>query len=97
MYWPITEEPLIYDNLSVKLLSEEKLLDTDILQRTISLNFNDTQTQVTQLHVRCWPDHSTPDLEIGYKMIEMLICYVDDFQTNFPENPIVVHCRYIKF
>jgi protein tyrosine phosphatase len=86
---------LLFEDFNVKTEAEDKLLDDHIIQRHIILEQGDIKREVTHLQVTCWPDHSAPDVDIGYKMIEMLVCFVDDYRQNYKDSPVTVHCRYI--
>ena len=94
MYWP-EENPIVFEKMTISVEGEFFLLDKSVVQRNIIIFNEETQTSetVTQLHVLCWPDHSIPEDETGYKAVELLISYVDDFRNNHPQAPVVVHCR----
>ena len=96
IYWPINSEcPIILNKFKIILENEEFILDKAVIQRNIVIiNEEENITyNVTQLHVVCWPDHSVPEEEAGYKAIDLIISFVDDFNNCFKDSPVVIHCR----
>lgn len=96
-YWPKNETtPLIFPQFKIIQESEVFILDNSVLQRNFIIEFyndiNKNKVHVSQLHVLCWPDHSVPEAEIGYKMIEVLISYVDEYRNIHNDKPVVTHC-----
>ncbi len=94
IYWP-EENPIIFEKMTLSVESEFFLLDKSVVQRNIIIFNEETQKSetVTLLHVVCWPDYSIPEDETGYKAIELLLTYVDDYRNCYPLAPVVVHCR----
>jgi protein tyrosine phosphatase len=95
-YWPKDQEsPLVFAKFKVHFESEDYILDNAVIQRNFIIfdEGNNTKANITQLHVVCWPDHSAPTEELGFKMIELLLSYVDDYRASYVDSPIVVHCR----
>ena len=94
-YWPINKDsPLIYQNFKIIFESEEEILENAIINRNFTIEFNDIRISITHLQIICWPDHNIPEQEIGYKSIELISSYIDDFRLNDFVSPIVIHCRY---
>jgi len=95
-YWPDNfETPFVFENFKVILECEEDILNSAVTQRIFCLHDeeNDTKYSITQLHVYCWPDHSVPEKEIGFKMIELLFSFIDEFRVCYQNSPVLVHCR----
>jgi protein tyrosine phosphatase len=98
MYWPKkTDTPLVFETFKIHLESEDYILENAVIQRNFLIhNERDNTTyNITQLHIVCWCDHSAPEEELGYKMIDLVLSYVEDFRTAYKDSPVVVHCRYL--
>lgn len=96
MYWPKdTGSPIIFEKFRVVLESQVFILDDAVMQRNIIVidEENNKEFTVTQLHATRWPDHSVPEEEIGFKMVDLLLTYIDDFKTCYSKAPILIHCR----
>ncbi len=94
-YWPEeNNQNNNYQNFDVHLENEFPILDKAVIQRNfiITNKLDGTILNCTQLHVICWPDHSYPEEEIGYKAIDLVISYIDDI-LNESLSHIIVHCR----
>lgn len=95
-YWPeqSNNSSLNLENFEIKLENEFPVLDKAVIQRNFIITNKEDGTTFTcaQLHVICWPDHSYPEEEIGYKAIDLVISYIDDI-LNESRSPVVVHCR----
>lgn len=97
-YWPktIMEKISPSDDLSVYLASEDVILDKAIVRRELEIEFIEHgqafNHKATQLQVICWPDHSVPEAEIGFKAIEIILSFVDMIRETSPKSPVLVHC-----
>lgn len=95
LYWPKDlASPILFENLKIILESEFFILDKGVMLRNIRIEYFEERFSVIQLHVVCWPDHSTPEEDIGFKMIEIVLSYVEETR-KIEKSPIVIHCRYI--
>jgi protein tyrosine phosphatase len=95
LYWPSNIlSPIVFEKFKITLENEDFILDKAVMQRNFIIHDEENckKHNVTQLHVVCWPDHSIPEEESGYKAIDLLISYVDDYSTCY-KSPIVTHCR----
>lgn len=95
-YWPSNEDrPFIVGRFTISLSTEVVILDKAVIQRNIIIEdtVENIRHSVTQLHAICWPDHSAPQEEVGFKMIEIIISYVLGYRNENRESPVVVHCR----
>ena len=96
LYWPSSDDsPINYGNYKIYLETEVIILDKAIIQRNfvIENQSENIKHNCTQLQVICWEDHSAPQEELGFKMIEMIFSYVDDERNQNKNSPVVVHCR----
>jgi protein tyrosine phosphatase len=96
IYWPVNDSTSItFGKYKITLETEVFILDKAIIQRNIVIESepDNLRYTVTQLHVVCWADHSAPEEELGFKMIEMILSLVDDCRNSNKDSPIVVHCR----
>jgi protein tyrosine phosphatase len=96
-YWPLNEDtPLTVGKFTISLQTEVIILDKAVVQRNIVIE--DTKENirhsVTQLQAICWPDHLAPQEEVGFKMIEIIMSYVQGYRNENRDSPVVVHCRY---
>jgi protein tyrosine phosphatase len=96
LYWPSSDnKPISFEKYKIHLETEVIILDKAIIQRNflIENESENTKHYCTQLHVICWEDHSAPQEELGFKMIELILSYVDDARNENKNSPVVVHCR----
>lgn len=99
-YWPNLNETLTYDNMSVSLVSQNLLLDGNVIERVVCIRIQKDETLieqlVTQYHVVCWPDHSVPSKDICYILFNFINQIIDEHckykLANEVESPIIVHC-----
>lgn len=99
-YWPNLNEDMTFDNISVSLISQNNLLDGNLIERIICVRFLkdgiQAQHSVTQYHVLCWPDHSIPSKDLCFSLFNLINEVIDEhFKTktaNDVDSPIIVHC-----
>lgn len=82
-----------FSDFSILLCKEEVLVEKSIILREILIITENNEIRITQLHSICWPDYLTPDEELGYKMIEFLMMFVNDFREKYKYQPVLLHCR----
>jgi protein tyrosine phosphatase len=95
-YWPDkVDKPILFEKFKIELQNEEIIVEDSVIQRCFILHDeeNEIKYSIAQLHAISWSDHSAPEKEIGFKMIELLLTYVDDYRTSYNDSPIIVHCR----
>ena len=101
-------EKFKYSDFEIVLSKEDIILDNSLIQREIIykdytnignikylkdiIGYEDDT--ITQIQATCWPDYLVPEEEIGYKMMDILIMFVEQFREKHPDSPIIVHCRY---
>ena len=81
-YWPKLGESFNYDNMIITLKSEEEILHKAIVMREFSLCYENTNRNIIQLQIICWPDHDIPAKFIGYSMLEIIISYIDIYRNT---------------
>jgi len=66
-YWPFTDEPVLYGEVSVEMLSEAESPEWTI--RSFRLGYVSGDSSISQLTDRCWPlpltGHNTSRLHSG--------------------------------
>jgi protein tyrosine phosphatase len=95
-YWPDRlDTSIIFEKFQIELENQDFIVEDSVLQRCLIVHDEEkgTKYSITQLHVVCWPDHNAPEKEIGFKMIELLISFVDNYRICYKNSPILVHCR----
>ena len=96
LYWPVSiHSPIVFEKFKIVLENEDFILDKAVVQRnfTIINEENNLKVNVTQLHLICWPDHSVPEEECGYKAVDLLLSIIDDYSACYRDSPIITHCR----
>ena len=97
-YWPAkVGELTTFGDIHITMNSEEIILDTAILRRSLNVKFIDEENtkyenNIVQLQIICWPDHSIPEEEKGFKAVEILCSLVESSRELSANSPIVVHC-----
>ncbi|KAK7150149.1 hypothetical protein R3I94_009456 [Phoxinus phoxinus] len=87
-YWPFTEEPVAYGEITVEMLSETDSPEWTI--RDFRLGYADETQDVLHFNYTSWPDHGVPTVNA----IESILQFVQIVrqQVNRTKGPIVVHC-----
>uniref|UniRef100_A0A8C1L4B4 Protein tyrosine phosphatase receptor type O n=1 Tax=Cyprinus carpio TaxID=7962 RepID=A0A8C1L4B4_CYPCA len=87
-YWPFTEEPVAYGEITVEMLSETDSPEWTI--RNFRLGYADETQDVLHFNYTSWPDHGVPTVNA----IESILHFVQIVrqQVNRTKGPIVVHC-----
>lgn len=96
IYWPTDQStPIVSGKYKIQLETQVFILDKAVIQRNFVIEDekDNIRYTVTQLHAVCWADHSAPEEELGFKMIEMILSYVDEYRCMNQFSPVVVHCR----
>lgn len=104
-YWPnTTEESLKLEDMEINLISESSISEGQLIRRVIEVKYKEivdkeeTWISLTcnQIHVVCWPDHSIPDFDLVYTVIDSLLSIISDHYKEIrreqKESPIIVHC-----
>ncbi|XP_041934315.1 receptor-type tyrosine-protein phosphatase O isoform X2 [Alosa sapidissima] len=87
-YWPFTDEPVAYGEITVEMLSESESADWTV--RNFRLNYADESQDLLHLNYTSWPDHGVPTVNA----IENILQFVQIVrqQVNRTKGPIIVHC-----
>lgn len=98
-YWPSKVNEITSfgeGEVEILLVKESILLDNGIIRRDINIKTKkDDQFishDVVHLQVVCWPDHSVPDKDLGFKAIEMLCSAVDSIKDAKNFTHVLTHC-----
>uniref|UniRef100_A0A3B4WYH4 Receptor-type tyrosine-protein phosphatase O-like n=1 Tax=Seriola lalandi dorsalis TaxID=1841481 RepID=A0A3B4WYH4_SERLL len=88
-YWPFTDEPVMYGEISVEMLSESEAPEWTI--RKFRLGYADETQDVLHLNYTSWPDHGVPTVNAIESILQFV--HIVRQQANRTKDPIVVHCR----
>ncbi|XP_034434760.1 receptor-type tyrosine-protein phosphatase O isoform X3 [Hippoglossus hippoglossus] len=87
-YWPFTDEPVMYGEISVEMLSEAESLEWTI--RKFRLGYADESQDVLHLNYTSWPDHGVPTVNAIESILQFV--HIVRQQANRTKDPIIVHC-----
>lgn len=87
-YWPFTDEPVLYGEISVEMLSETESPEWTI--RNFRLGYADESQDVLHLNYTSWPDHGVPTVNAIESILQFV--HIVRQQANRTKDPIVVHC-----
>ncbi|XP_061124492.1 receptor-type tyrosine-protein phosphatase O isoform X3 [Syngnathus typhle] len=87
-YWPFSDEPVTYGEISVEMLSENESPEWTV--RKFRLGYADETRDILHLNYTSWPDHGVPTVNA----IESILQFVRIVrqQANKTKEPVVVHC-----
>uniref|UniRef100_A0AAR2LND1 Protein-tyrosine-phosphatase n=1 Tax=Pygocentrus nattereri TaxID=42514 RepID=A0AAR2LND1_PYGNA len=87
-YWPFTDEPVSYGEITVEMLSESESPEWTI--RNFRLGYADETQDVLHFNYTSWPDHGVPTVNA----IESILQFVQIVrqQVNRTKGPVIVHC-----
>uniref|UniRef100_A0A673FQR8 Receptor-type tyrosine-protein phosphatase O-like n=1 Tax=Sinocyclocheilus rhinocerous TaxID=307959 RepID=A0A673FQR8_9TELE len=87
-YWPFTEEPVAYGEITVEMLSETDSPEWTV--RNFRLGYADETQDVLHFNYTSWPDHGVPTVNA----IESILQFIQIVrqQVSRTKGPIVVHC-----
>lgn len=87
-YWPFTDEPVMYGEISVEMLSETESPEWTI--RKFRLGYADESQDVLHLNYTSWPDHGVPTVNAIESILQFV--HIVRQQANRTKDPIIVHC-----
>ncbi|CAL8323062.1 unnamed protein product [Lota lota] len=87
-YWPFTDEPVMYGEISVEMLSESESPEWTI--RNFRLGYADESQDVLHLNYTSWPDHGVPTVNAIESILQFV--HIVRQQANKSKDPVVVHC-----
>ena len=82
-------------DFEIYLQSEDYKLKDQIIERKLKIINKHTKEEsiCTQLHIICWPDHSIPNSDIYYNLINCIVTEIDYYKYNLnSKEPVIVHC-----
>nr|XP_040029331.1 receptor-type tyrosine-protein phosphatase O isoform X2 [Gasterosteus aculeatus aculeatus] len=87
-YWPFTDEPVMYGEISVEMLSESESPEWTI--RKFRLGYADQSQDVLHLNYTSWPDHGVPTVNAIESILQFV--HIVRQQASRTRDPVVVHC-----
>lgn len=87
-YWPFTDEPVMYGEISAEMLSETESPEWTI--RKFRLGYADESLDVLHLNYTSWPDHGVPTVNAIESILQFV--HIVRQQANRTKDPIIVHC-----
>ncbi|XP_068590152.1 receptor-type tyrosine-protein phosphatase O isoform X1 [Cebidichthys violaceus] len=87
-YWPFTDEPVMYGEISVEMLSESESPEWTI--RKFRLGYADESQDVLHLNYTSWPDHGVPTVNAIESILQFV--HIVRQQANRTRDPVIVHC-----
>lgn len=87
-YWPFTDEPVLYGEVSAEMLSETE--SPEWIIRKIRLGYADESLDVLHLNYTSWPDHGVPTVNAIESILQFV--HIVRLQANRTKDPIIVHC-----
>nr|XP_046235189.1 receptor-type tyrosine-protein phosphatase O isoform X1 [Scatophagus argus]XP_046235190.1 receptor-type tyrosine-protein phosphatase O isoform X1 [Scatophagus argus]XP_046235192.1 receptor-type tyrosine-protein phosphatase O isoform X1 [Scatophagus argus] len=87
-YWPFTDKPVMYGEISVEMLSESEAPEWTI--RKFRLGYADETQDVLHLNYTSWPDHGVPTVNAIESILQFV--HIVRQQANRTKDPIIVHC-----
>ncbi|XP_042258980.1 receptor-type tyrosine-protein phosphatase O isoform X1 [Thunnus maccoyii] len=87
-YWPFTDEPVMYGEISVEMLSESESPEWTI--RKFRLGYADETQDILHLNYTSWPDHGVPTVNAIESILQFV--HIVRQQAKRTKDPIIVHC-----
>ncbi|XP_033887953.2 receptor-type tyrosine-protein phosphatase O-like isoform X1 [Acipenser ruthenus] len=87
-YWPFTEEPVAYGDVTVEMTSEKEVTEWAI--RNFRLSYADEIQDVLHLNYTSWPDHGVPTVNAAESILQFV--QIVRQQAVRRKGPVLVHC-----
>ncbi|XP_039360770.1 receptor-type tyrosine-protein phosphatase O isoform X7 [Mauremys reevesii] len=87
-YWPFTEEPIAYGDITVEMLSEEEQMDWSY--RNFRISYADEVQDVMHFNYTAWPDHGVPTTNAAESILQFVQMVRQ--QSTKSKGPMVIHC-----
>jgi len=87
IYWPLSQDTLVFGEITVTKLEEED--NGNFVLRRFLLSKGNEAREVYHLHFTGWPDFGVPQSTHG---ILELVSTVNNLQAEMGEGPLIVHC-----
>ncbi|RMC02721.1 hypothetical protein DUI87_19910 [Hirundo rustica rustica] len=88
-YWPFTEDPVAYGDITVEMLSEEE--HTDWVYRSFRISYADEVQDVMHFNYTAWPDHGVPTTNAAESILQFVQMVRQ--KSAKAKGPMVIHCR----
>ncbi|KAJ7329211.1 hypothetical protein JRQ81_015385 [Phrynocephalus forsythii] len=87
-YWPFTEEPVTYGDITVEMLSEEE--QSDWVLRNLRINYADEVQDVIHFNYTAWPDHGVPPTNAAESILQFVQMVRQKAMRS--KGPMIIHC-----
>ncbi|EGW07524.1 Receptor-type tyrosine-protein phosphatase O [Cricetulus griseus] len=87
-YWPFTEEPITYGDITVEMISEDE--QDDWASRHFRINYADEAQDVMHFNYTAWPDHGVPPANAAESILQFV--YMVRQQATKSKGPMIIHC-----
>uniref|UniRef100_A0A8C5KWA3 Receptor-type tyrosine-protein phosphatase O n=1 Tax=Jaculus jaculus TaxID=51337 RepID=A0A8C5KWA3_JACJA len=87
-YWPFTEEPITYGDITVEMVSEEE--QDDWASRHFRISYADEMQDVMHFNYTAWPDHGVPTANAAESILQFV--HMVRQQVTRRKGPMVIHC-----
>ncbi|NXD19106.1 PTPRO phosphatase, partial [Spelaeornis formosus] len=87
-YWPFTEDPVAYGDITVEMLSEEE--HTDWVFRGFRISYADEVQDVMHFNYTAWPDHGVPTTNAAESILQFVQMVRQ--KSAKTKGPTVIHC-----
>ncbi|KAI2564614.1 protein tyrosine phosphatase receptor type O [Homo sapiens] len=87
-YWPFTEEPIAYGDITVEMISEEE--QDDWACRHFRINYADEMQDVMHFNYTAWPDHGVPTANAAESILQFV--HMVRQQATKSKGPMIIHC-----
>ncbi|XP_056655273.1 receptor-type tyrosine-protein phosphatase O isoform X2 [Monodelphis domestica] len=87
-YWPFTEEPIIYGDITVEMTSEEE--QSDWAYRSFRISYADEVQDVMHFNYTAWPDHGVPTTNAAESIMQFVQMVRQ--QSTKTRGPMIIHC-----
>ncbi|OXB57581.1 hypothetical protein ASZ78_008290, partial [Callipepla squamata] len=87
-YWPFTEDPIAYGDITVEMLSEEE--HTDWVYRNFRISYADEVQDVMHFNYTAWPDHGVPTANAAESILQFVQMVRQKSLKS--KGPMIIHC-----
>ncbi|XP_069084560.1 receptor-type tyrosine-protein phosphatase O isoform X2 [Pleurodeles waltl] len=87
-YWPFTEDPVVYGDITLEMIAEDEQADWAF--RTFRLSCMGEVQDVMHFNYTAWPDHGVPTTNAAESILQFV--HMIRQQATKIKGPITVHC-----
>ncbi|XP_064417100.1 receptor-type tyrosine-protein phosphatase O [Latimeria chalumnae] len=87
-YWPFTEDPVSYGDITVEMLSEEE--QTEWVIREFRVSYADEVQDVLHFNYTAWPDHGVPTTNAAESILQFVQMIRQ--RRGKRKGPMIIHC-----